>query len=317
MMDVTLKNFEAEVITASMSVPVLVDFWAPWCGPCKSLGPILEKVEEEYGGRFKLVKIDTDAQPQLAQAFGIRSVPTVILLMGGQPVDGFTGAIPEGQVKAFLDKHVPSVEDMQAQANAQEADALASAGDSAGALERLQEALAINPADNETRCRYVTLLLQQGQTDAARAAWEPMASLVSAGGALGAQPAALLAWLQALEAENNAQPSLSELEKAITANKRDFDARFALAQRLLAAGERTRALDELLEIIMRDKTWHDNAARHLYVAILELMTPRASAPSADGEAGKGAIALERQAPQLDPQQKLVADYRRRLSMALN
>lgn len=317
MMDVTLKNFEAEVITASMSVPVLVDFWAPWCGPCKSLGPILEKVEEEYGGRFKLVKIDTDAQPQLAQAFGIRSVPTVILLMGGQPVDGFTGAIPEGQVKAFLDKHVPSVEDMQAQANAQEADALASAGDSAGALERLQEALAINPADNETRCRYVTLLLQQGQTAAARAAWEPMASLVSAGGALGAQPAALLAWLQALEAENNAPPSLSELEKAITANKRDFDARFALAQRLLAAGERTRALDELLEIIMRDKTWHDNAARHLYVAILELMTPRASAPSADGEAGKGAIALERQAPQLDPQQKLVADYRRRLSMALN
>src|SRR6266568_3421942 len=107
MIDVTIENFEAEVIAASMTQPVLVDFWATWCGPCKVIGPILEKLEGEYAGRFKLVKIDSDQEQQLAAAFGIRSIPTCILLMNGQPVDGFMGALPEGKVKEFLDKHVP------------------------------------------------------------------------------------------------------------------------------------------------------------------------------------------------------------------
>ena len=99
MIDVTLQNFEAEVITASKSVPVLVDFWATWCGPCKVIGPLLEKLETQYDGRFKLVKIDSDQEQQLAAAFGIRSIPTCILLMNGQPVDGFMGALPEGKIK--------------------------------------------------------------------------------------------------------------------------------------------------------------------------------------------------------------------------
>ena len=106
MTDVTVANFEAEVVEASLHTPVLVDFWAPWCGPCKSLGPVLDKVEAEYGGRFKLVKINSDDEQELAGAFGIRSIPTCVLMVGGKPVDGFMGAQTEGQVKAFLDKQI-------------------------------------------------------------------------------------------------------------------------------------------------------------------------------------------------------------------
>ena len=113
MIDVTVQNFEDEVIAASMTTPVLVDFWAPWCGPCKSLGPVLEKLEEAYAGRFKLVKINSDEEQQLAAAFGIRSIPTCVLMVNGQPVDGFMGALPEGQVREFLDKHVPGEAELQ------------------------------------------------------------------------------------------------------------------------------------------------------------------------------------------------------------
>ena len=108
MINVTIENFETEVVAASHQVPVLVDFWAPWCGPCKVIGPLLEKVEADYGGRFKLVKIDSDQEQQLSQAFGIRSIPTCVLMIGGKPADGFMGALPEGKIKEFLDKHLPS-----------------------------------------------------------------------------------------------------------------------------------------------------------------------------------------------------------------
>jgi putative thioredoxin len=142
MIDVTLENFEAEVIAASMQQPVLVDFWATWCGPCKVIGPILEKLENDYGGRFKLAKIDSDQEQQLAGAFGVRSIPTVILMMGGQPVDGFMGALPEGQVRQFLDKHLPAADEAPVEEEVIEETL---PGDPDAQLHKLHQALQANP----------------------------------------------------------------------------------------------------------------------------------------------------------------------------
>src|SRR3954463_2307433 len=137
MIDVTIENFEQEVIAASMGQPVLVDFWAPWCGPCKAIGPILEKLETAYGGGFKLVKINSDEEQQLAGAFGIKSIPTVVLLKNGQPVDGFMGALPEGKVREFLDKHVQALE---AEPEEEEPPLEEAVEDPQAQLERLQHA---------------------------------------------------------------------------------------------------------------------------------------------------------------------------------
>lgn len=318
MIDVTLANFETEVIEASQTVPVLVDFWAPWCGPCKTLGPVLEKVEAAYAGRFKLVKINTEDEQQLAQAFGIRSIPTCVLMVQGQPLDGFMGALPEGQIKAFLDKHLPSEDALQAQAHAEEAQQLAQAGDTHSAQARLADALAHDPGNDDLRFDYVKLLIGTGQLGEAAAALAPALAQIP----LQLRFEALAQWLNALEfvaTDARGHWPLDEFEQRISANKRDFDTRFAKSRLLIAQGDWEAAMEELLEIIMRDKKWADEAPRKTYVALLELLTPPKpkADPAASGKSAGGLELAGQLVPQQDPQAELVARYRRKLSMALN
>jgi putative thioredoxin len=295
MINVTLENFEAEVINASKSQPVLVDFWAPWCGPCKVLGPLLEKVEAEYGGRFKLVKIDSDQEQQLAAAFGVRSIPTCVLLMNGQPVDGFMGAVPEGKIKEFLDKHLPPAEDEGAEEVAQEEDL--AAVDPVARLEKLQHAVATDPANDEARFEYVKALLLADRIDDAKVAFAPVIGKT----ALVRRLDSLQRWMDAIDfayGVGDVGKAMADLDGRIAASKRDFEARHDKARLLMAQQRWTDAMDELLEILMRDKAWNEELARKTYIAVLDIIEP----PRPKVAEG-----------QIPPDDPTVATYRRRLS----
>ncbi len=291
MIDVTVENFEQEVIAASLSQPVLVDFWAPWCGPCKALGPVLEKLETAYGGAFRLAKVNSDEEQQLAGAFGIRSIPTVVLMKNGQPVDGFMGALPEGQVREFLDKHVQALEAQEEEEPTLEEDA--AAADPEAVLERLQHAVATDPGNDDTRFDYVKALLAAGREADARRAFEPVAGKAS----LSRKVDALARWFDAIGFARS-HTNAAEFDAKIAANRRDFQARYDRARLLMAQGQWTAAMDELLEILMRDKAWNEDLARKTYIAILEIIEP-AKPKVAEG--------------QIPPDDPTVATYRRRLS----
>ncbi|HJS04054.1 MAG TPA: tetratricopeptide repeat protein [Variovorax sp.] len=301
MMDITLENFQTELIDGSMTTPVLLDIWAEWCGPCKQLGPVLEKLELEYGGRFTLAKLDADKVPQisqqLSQMFGVRSIPFCVMFKDGQPVDGFVGAIPADQIRAFLDKHVPGQEELEAAEHEEAAQDALAEGDTQGALERLQHAVATDPANDDARFDYIKLLLQEGRIDDAKVAFAPVIAKAPAVRRFDA----LQRWMDAIDfaaPATGAAPTIADAESRIAADKRDFQARFDRARLLMAAQRWTDAMDELLDILMRDKSWNEELARKTYIAILELIEPP-KPKVADG--------------QIPPDDPTVATYRRRLS----
>jgi putative thioredoxin len=280
MIDVSLPAFESEVLEASHEIPVVVDFWAPWCGPCRALGPLLEKLEREAAGRWKLVKVNSDENPELSAQFAVRSIPFVIAFVDGRPAAQFVGAQPEGAIRAFLAKLAPDPSERELRA----ARAALAAGDAEGAQGHLGNALALDPGNDAARLDLVSVLLAKGAVPAAREQWSLLsgrAPLVSGYDTTGAR----------LEAAERAAslPAASELERRISDNPGDLAARLDLAEVCIADREFARAMEQLLEIVRRDRKFGDDIGRRKMIAVFEMA---AAEPD------------------------LVSDYRRRLSSAL-
>jgi putative thioredoxin len=238
--------------------------------------------------------------------------------MDGKPVDGFMGAVPEGQLKTFLDKHLPAADELEALEEVDEAQALLEAGDPRAALHKLHSALSVDPSNDDARYDYVKLLIESNMLDDAEAALEP---------ALKAIPRqirfeALEQFLDAIrfvERDERGGWAPEQFDALIATNKRDFDTRLAKARVLMVGGNWTAAMDELLEIVMRDKAWSNAVPRKTFVAILELLTPPKTKvdPATAGKTAGGIELMGKVVAEQDPQAQLVATYRRKLSMALN
>ncbi|MFN5509719.1 MAG: thioredoxin [Burkholderiales bacterium] len=279
--DSTIQTFKADVIDASMQQPVLVDFWAPWCGPCKTLGPLLEKLEQAYGGRFKLVKVDTDAEQQLAQHFQIRSIPTVFAFVNGQPVDQFQGALPEGKLREFIDRLMPNPSDIELD----QAGAALDRGDTAAAMDHARKALALDPANDSARLLYGQLLMAEQDPAAAQAQFEALSAQAKAD----PQVADLMAQAaQAVEASK--PPTPTQLLTRVVEAPQDLAARLELAEYYIGFKDWEPALEQLVEIVQRDRAFQEDIGRRRMVEVFDLA---ASQP------------------------QIVSHWRRRLGAALN
>jgi putative thioredoxin len=271
--DVTTASFRADVLTASMRQPVLVDFWAPWCGPCKQLAPALEKAVADSGGKVTLVKMNIDEHPQIAGQLGIQSIPAVIAFDKGQAIDGFVGALPESQIRGFIERLVGPLEGGSAALLA-EADEAAAKGDAAGAAALYAEILAEDPGDAKALGGLAKLQVAAGQLKEAKALLE---TAPPAPAGKEQEPAVAGAWAALRLAEQASNVGeLAPLERAVAANPDDHKARFDLAVALSAKGDRGGAAEQLIEIIRRDRKWNDEAARKQLLQLFEawgLMDP--------------------------------------------
>lgn len=267
--DVTTKSFMKDVVEESRRRPVLVDFWAPWCGPCRQLTPIIEKVVRAAKGKVRLAKMNTDEHPAVAQQLGIQSLPTVYAFVNGQPVDGFMGAQPEAQIKAIVDKLIAAsgggndIADILASG-----EAALTEGDLAGAAEIFAAVLGEEPENLAAIAGLARTELAAGNLEQAKAT-------LALAPASAANDAALTAVRAAIELEEAAAAlgDVKELEAKVAANPLDHQARFDLAVALSARGKREEAVDHLLAIVRKDRAWNEDGARKQLVQFFEAWGP--------------------------------------------
>lgn len=257
--DATAQNFETEVLQRSLQTAVLVDFWAEWCGPCKTLGPILEKLAGEYGGAFRLAKVDVEAEQELGAAFQIRSIPTVVLVKDGQLVDGFQGALPEGQLREFLKHHgIEPGADAGIAGDAEE-DAPAPI-DPQAEVARLREAAAAEPDKAELKLDLALALLQTGEADEAERLLDALpANLATDDRTVRAR--ARLGFAALLKDA----PPVEQLEAAVAADGADLQARHLLGVRHLVAGRSEEGLEQFIEMLRRDRAYADGLPRRALI----------------------------------------------------
>ncbi len=280
--DVGLADFEQEVMQASFRQPVVVDFWAPWCGPCKTLKPILEKLAAEYGGKFVLAKVNADENQELSAQFGVRGIPAVKAVVNGKLVDEFSGALPESAVREWLDRLVPSpAEELRRQAQVKRG-----AGDDAGALQLLAQASQLDPNNEWVRVDAAEIMFAKGELEEAR---RLLASIRDDDVAKDARTMQLLAQIKVAEMSAGGENE-STLAAAVEADANNLDARLKLANLMIASGRYEEGMDQLLEIVRRDRGFQDDIGRKTLLEVFSLL------------GGQG---------------ELVSRYRRLLASALN
>jgi putative thioredoxin len=280
MIDTTLSTFESDVIEASLEVPVLVAFWAPWCGPCKALGPLLERLEREYGGRFRLVNVNSDTNPELVASFNLKSIPYAAVFVDGNAVAQFMGAQPEPYVRVFLDRVIPDPAQLEHRCAR---DAMAR-GQFALAEEALKNALALDPSSDAARLDMASILLERGELDGARLHFSALSSRAHGQSTYHA----VRSRMESVEIAATLPPA-AQLEQRVERDGADLQARLDLADLHIARREYAHALDQLLEIVRRDRKFGEDVGR---VRMLEVF---------DMAAGEAA---------------LVDEYRARLSQVL-
>ena len=252
--EVTEQNFASQVIEASHQQPVLVDFWATWCGPCQSLMPILEQLAQSYQGKFLLAKVEIDSQQALASQFGVRSVPTVKLVKDGQIVDEFTGALPEGQIRSFLDKHIAKESDQLMQ----QALMLYQQGDTETALAQMGQILQADADNLNNKIIYANILLREQHVDEAKK-W--LASLPAEAND-NPQVQAMQAQLEFIHIVENA-PDMASLQQQLAKDPDNTEARYQLSAHAILQGQFEIAFEQLLEVVKRDRQYQDLSLIHI------------------------------------------------------
>ena len=280
--DVSQADFEEQVVAASHLQPVVIDFWAPWCAPCKVLKPILEKLAAEYEGKFKLAKVNSDENQEIAARYAVRGIPSVKAMVDGKIVNEFTGALPESSVREWLDRIIPS----PAEELRREAQRMVDADDLDGALQKLAEAARLEPNNEVVRVDSAEILLAQNNADEAQRLLD---SLRDPDILKDARVLQLKAQVRLAEMKEEAESEAS-LAAAIAANENDLEARFRLANVLIAANRAAEGMDQLLEIVRRDRSFRDDIGRKTLLDVFNLL------------GGQG---------------ELVSEYRRKLSGLLH